>query len=504
VKLTAKQVEDKIKLHSPHISLDYDTYTNTNIRARFFDEKYGEWWSKPWRVTSKRSQHPKRKNKIKLNRTPQDVETEIQEKHKFVSLDYSTFVNCKTKARFVDSEYGEWWSLPSSVLAGCLNPKRSGNERISTGEVEKRAQACIPGIRLKYDTYKNTSTKACFIDPVHGEWWVVPYHLLAGHKHPKNYNNIPVSANELNKKLLVRYPHIQVDPNTYTNMYKRAQFIDVEFGEWWANPFNIVRGHGHPHRFPTAPGLEKILSQIINTPVYNKTPNFLSNVKNIKPDFMINNNIYVEADGLYWHSELITKDKYHHYRRELFQKYGKRLVQLREDEIRNKPKIIKSMFDSILLKNKRVYARKCIITNEVPNSFFEENHLMGSAYTKACGLLFNSQLVCSISYVIRNNKLHIIRFCSILNVNVVGGFSKLLNHIISVNNFKGQVVNLVDLRYGNGNYLLKFGFILESISLGWRWTDFKKTYSRLKHIAVKKKWYKIFDAGQAKYTKVIR
>lgn len=68
--------------------------------------------------------------------------------------------------------------------------------------------------------------------------------------------------------------------------------------------------------------------------------------------------------------------------------------------------------------------------------------------------------------------------------------------------------------YGTGNFLLNQGFKLEKETLGWEWTDFKKTYNRLKcranmdnrclsqsEHAKELGLFKIYDAGQRLYIK---
>jgi hypothetical protein len=41
-----------------------------------------------------------------------------------ITLDVSTYKRTKIKARFIDSEYGEWWALPNNVLSGQGHIKR--------------------------------------------------------------------------------------------------------------------------------------------------------------------------------------------------------------------------------------------------------------------------------------------------------------------------------------------------------------------------------------------
>ncbi len=42
-----------------------------------------------------------------------------------ISLDVTTYTGTSHKARFVDVDYGEWWTLPSNVMAGCRHRKRA-------------------------------------------------------------------------------------------------------------------------------------------------------------------------------------------------------------------------------------------------------------------------------------------------------------------------------------------------------------------------------------------
>lgn len=41
---------------------------------------------------------------------------------------------------------------------------------------------------------------------------------------------------------------VVLDEATYVMTRTHARFIDVEFGEWWAQPHNVMNGSGHPER----------------------------------------------------------------------------------------------------------------------------------------------------------------------------------------------------------------------------------------------------------------
>lgn len=76
-----------------------------------------------------------------------------------------------------------------------------------------------------------------------------------------------------------------------------------------------------------------------------------------------------------------------------------------------------------------------------------------------------------------------------------------------------QVISFCDLRYATGKSYEVNGFKKVNTSQGWCWTDGKQRFNRLTCKAGNGKteaenakdlnWFKIYDAGQAKYIKII-
>lgn len=117
------------------------------------------------------------------------------------------------------------------------------------------------------------------------------------------------------------------------------------------------------------------------------------------------------------------------------------------------------------------------------------------------------------SFKIIDQTIKVDRFCSKVNFVVIGGLSKLMKFITRTSSAK-NIDYWVDLRYGTGKHLEDKGFLLEKETLGWKWTDFKETYNRLKcranmdernltqaEHAEEMGWVKIYDAGQRLYRK---
>ena len=180
-------------------------------------------------------------------------------------------------------------------------------------------------------------------------------------------------------------------------------------------------------------------------------------------------NLAIEFNGLYWHSELNGKDKTYHLNKYLDCKNkGIKLVQIFEDEWVNKEKIVKSMLLNKMGKiTKRIHARKCEIgelSNKNSRKFLEENHIQGYVTSKYnIGLFYDFELVALLSIGIsrynKNYDYEITRFCSKLNTNIPGAFSKALKYF--TDRYKSSsIITYADLRYGDGNVYIKNGFKL--------------------------------------------
>jgi len=266
--------------------------------------------------------------------------------------------------------------------------------------------------------------------------------------------------------------------------------------------------------------LEIFTENLFNIKHFNRKPeNFDTR---FKPDFQLNDQIYLNVDGLYWHCEE-QRDKWYHFNlRKEFEENGLQIFQFYGNELLEKTDIIKSIVDNATKKiSNKIFARKCEIKSTLHKEaqiFLNQNHLMGSTTAKHIGLYHQDELVSILSYKHKKQKTvcNIERFCSKINTNIVGGFSRLLKHL-ELNCLEPdcrEIHNWVDLRYGTGKHLLSKGFEIQKETLGWRWTDCKTTYNRLKcranmdsrklteqQQADELNWYRVYDAGQRLYVK---
>ena len=187
---------------------------------------------------------------------------------------------------------------------------------------------------------------------------------------------------------------------------------------------------------------------------------------------------------------------------------------------------VKFLIKNLLLKTEqKIYARNCSI-NYVDHSqgkkFMEKNHLQGWCPSQIMiGLYYNDELVSLMSFgksrhFIGNGKsdYELLRFCTKLNTQVIGGASKLFNFFIKEHPNK-EIVSYADRRWSNGNLYEKLGFELYNKSkpnyyyvvnnerknrFNFRKSILMKKYNCPKDMSEREfckqqKWYRIYDCG---------
>ena len=225
-----------------------------------------------------------------------------------------------------------------------------------------------------------------------------------------------------------------------------------------------------------------------------------------RPDFFLpDHKLIIECDGLYWHSDLGSKEanNYHEKKKEAYTKLGYTSLFFRSDEVMNSPEIVKSMINHRLGLSTKLMARKCKIV-PIEKSFFEDNHLMGAGSGPCFGLDYEGDIVAGIQYRWKNKTkkvLDISRFCTKKGVSVTGGFGKLLKQAIK-DREPEFVQNFIDLRYGTGKHLASFGFKFSASYLSFRWTNGLTSCHRMRFpgsTGYRFDLGKIWDCGQAKF-----
>ncbi len=182
-----------------------------------------------------------------------------------------------------------------------------------------------------------------------------------------------------------------------------------------------------------------------------------------------------EYNGLYWHSSEF-KAKYYHKNKQLDHgKNGIKIINIWEDDWLYRQDIIKSIILGYLGKHDRIYARKCEIVNiskiskEKEKLFFIENHIQGYFPSDICyGLKYEKEIILMMSFKKKSDIWEIMRLCSKLNSQVIGGASRLFKHFIKNNNPE-KIITYCDSSMFTGKVYKNLGMELEYLTQPSYW-----------------------------------
>jgi hypothetical protein len=173
-----------------------------------------------------------------------------------------------------------------------------------------------------------------------------------------------------------------------------------------------------------------------------------------------------ECNGVYWHSETNGRGRlYHLDKTKSAAEKGVHLVHIWDNQWNNRRELIISRIKSLLKMNKRIPARKCKVVNLTPTEtkkFLNDNHIQrncGSSFRY--GLIYNNEVVAVMtmgkSRYNKNSSYELLRFCSKIGINVIGGSSKLFKYFISTVN-PTSVISYSDKSFNTGKSYLNLGF----------------------------------------------
>ena len=190
----------------------------------------------------------------------------------------------------------------------------------------------------------------------------------------------------------------------------------------------------------------------------------------------------IEFNGLYWHNDLKLHKNYHKQKQDDAKNLGIRLIHIFEDEWDFKREIVKSRLRNVIGINNKIHARKCEvrkISTTIEKDFLIENHIQGYAKSSIkLGLYYENKLVSLMTFSKPNlskgqkkkeGYWELLRFCSLLNTNVVGGASKLFSYFVKTYQ-PAEIISFADKRWsesGNIYKVLGFDFIHDTAINYW-------------------------------------
>ncbi len=371
-----------------------------------------------------------------------------------------------------------------TIGKGCIKCSfvRAGKKRRSTTEYFKKRAAKIHKGFYDYSksVYKTDREKVIIICPTHGEFKQSPASHLSGSGcqkcgRYKSEKSKYLTQSEFEQKIKDIHGEKYKVTGTYTGTRDKIEITCKEHGIFKVIPNNAVsKMQGCPKCLPNASKSEIELNEFLEK--YFKTlQNSRSIISPFELDIVIPKlKIAIEYNGVYFHSDKFLEDRYHLEKLEMCQDKGYKLIQVFEDEWTYKKDIVKSRLLNIIGKTPNVvYARKTEVrevSSKDSMKFLEENHLQGKLGAKVrLGLYHNDKLVSLMTFgSLRKNlgskskdgHFELLRFCNLLNTNVVGGASKLFKYFIRTYKPK-EVISYADKRWSEGNLYKMLGFTEE-------------------------------------------
>lgn len=258
--------------------------------------------------------------------------------------------------------------------------------------------------------------------------------------------------------------------------------VDESHGEFEREPCRILAGYGCPKCNPS--NTSKQEKEILEF-VKQYYPSVIGNTRSIispkELDIYIDEiKVGIEFNGLYWHSDDKVDKDTHRIKTEMCERKGIHLIQIFEDDWRNKSNIIKSRLLNLFGKiQSKIFARQCEV-REVEQSegkkFLEENHLQGySGFLIGYGLYFKDELVSLMTFGKRrvclgknisdDGDYELIRFASKINCNVIGSAQRLFKMFVNTHSPK-KIVSYADRFWTmkNKNVYETLGFKFEDVT----------------------------------------
>jgi hypothetical protein len=269
--------------------------------------------------------------------------------------------------------------------------------------------------------------------------------------------------------------------------------------------------------------------------IYDFLSEFTTNIKRrvkvggIEIDILINDNIGIEFNGVWWHNELFKSNEFHLNKSEICEKNGISLIHIFEDEWKYKKEIVKSiLLNRLGLRTVNIYGRKCqlkYISSSESDSFLIENHIQGKVKSSVrIGAFYGDEIVSVMTFSRgrilmggKKDEWELNRFCNKINTTVIGIFGKMLKFFLNEYNPE-KIVSYSDIRLFDGNIYPKNNFKMVSKSRPNYWYvvgdvrlhrfNFRKSNlvkegydinKTEREIMFERKIYRIYDCGNIRW-----
>ena len=393
------------------------------------------------------------------------------------------------------SEHGQFtcqvsYFLDNHKCQRCYHDNQFGKFRVSENEWLTRSKA-IHQDKYCYKKSKYTGTvNAVEIEcPIHGIFVQNAGVHMRGHgcskcSNEKNQQNLTFTAEEfIEKANLIHQNKYDYTKIVYSGGRNRVKIICPTHGEFEQVAYYHLAGNGcqkcgfeiSTYKSSAEYEIIDFLKSLGVTNIVHSWWGMGTEIDIYLPD----HNLAIEYDGIYWHSSNSIDTDNHMSRKHLkkttlCEENGIQLFHILDLEWVDpvKQSIWKSVLSHKLgLTKNKVHARSTtvqIVDAKVAKLFFTNNHLQGYARSSInLALQFNGEIVAMGSFSksrFTKNKdcWELVRYASLCNTSVVGGFSKLLSAFSKDN--PGKIISYANRRWSTGKLYQSTGFALDHVS----------------------------------------
>jgi len=489
-----KMIADAIEYHGDHYSFENFTYSGNKkfctITCKYhgdFQIRAGQFFNPSSLTGCRKCGIIKNSKSKKLDR--EEVFDRIYKKfNNAFNIDTESYTLVNSPLTCICPKHGEFVTSANRLLNPkmkygcnyCATEHGSKKLKLSDSVLEERLLGKYPSFKFDMSTYTAVNKNIKYVCPDHGIMFSTPKNLLRDDvkhgcikcSHDSNAEKLLLTADQINERLInrfngkikfLKFPKNDDGMHTFECLH-HGKFENLLFNVLQPNNVHGCRKCSRMGNSKFEEGIKLYLSQISHSIQR-------GNRKVIKPqelDFVLNNEIAIECNGNYWHSELQGKAKnYHLNKTEKCNESNIRLIHIREDEWEHKSDIVKSRLSNILHSDniKKYHARKLIVKivskkNEM--QFLVDNHIQGKCPSSlAIGLYDGVELLSIMTFgksrFNKNYEYELIRFCSKNFTLVRGAASRLFSYFIK-NYDPKSIVSYSDRAWNTGKLYESLGF----------------------------------------------
>jgi hypothetical protein len=391
--------------------------------------------------------------------------------------DYSLieYINKKSNIKIICPIHGLFEQTPDNHLSGKGCKHCGGTFKMNNESFIVKAKK-IHNDKYDYSLvdYKKSSTNIKIICPNHGLFEQTPNNHIS-----KGYGCRKCSVDVIDtESFIIKAKKIHNNKYDYSLVDYKKSSTNIKI---------ICPNHGIYEQMPMVHLKNFGCKKCSNNGISIKEKEVVSfikllNIKLIENDLKIlggkeldiylpNNNLAIEYNGLYWHSDLFLNNDYHLNKTNLCENKGIKLLHIFEDEWLDNKKIIKSIIkNSLNLIDNKIHSNECeikLINKPESIDFLNKNNIQKNIKTKInLGLFYNNELITLSTFNNYNKKINNIKskdnyeltsFTNKIDFHVVDGYKILLDYFIKY--YKPiNIICSVDRRWGGYDIYESLGF----------------------------------------------